>query len=86
MSKKHQNKQVNIFIGHNHFGSAVKPVRVVEDLPVDALTAILREAIDSPYDDDDIINHVDEFGRGMKDSDAKKARVALRAYLLTGKL
>lgn len=91
MSKKHQNNPVNLFVGNNYFNTPMTNIfpqatPVVKNLPIDALMSIVQEALDSPYDDDDIINHVDEFGRNMKAEDAKKARVALRAFLLTGGL
>lgn len=80
MSKKHQKNQINLFFG-NHFSNCFRPKAVASDVSVESLISILHEAIDSPYADEDLLNHVDEFGTSLKGEDAKMARKALRAVL-----
>ncbi len=80
MSKKHQKNQVNIFVGHNNF-HPFTPKQVVSDVSMDSMISILQEVLDSPYADEDLLNHVGEFGRSLPKEEAEKARVALRAFL-----
>ena len=85
MKQRELTRQGNFSIGKQSNRVKVVSEPVHSDLPIYGLLSIVQEAINSPYANDELWKHVDDFGMSLDKDVRDVAQMALRGFLLSCK-